>query len=230
MPTLLAIDTTSARCTVLLGDGDFLISRAVESVRQNAQFVLPKIAELLAEAKKDLRQINAIAVLAGPGSFTGIRIGVGIAQGLGMANNTPVLPLSNLALKAFTAMRASGKTRALVCENARDQEVYFAAYHLHEKSGVALIGAEQADVTGNVQLAVQFGVLDDDWIAAGSGWQSLQGASTVTGLRMAGEAIDPDLNCRDFFALARLRYLRGEALPAANALPNYVKDTLNYRR
>ncbi len=230
MFTLLAIDTTSARCTVALSSGNILISRTVESVKQNAQFVLPQIAELLAEAKQELQQIDAIAVLAGPGSFTGIRIGIGIAQGLGMANGTPVLPLSNLALKAYTAMRESGTKRALVCEVARDQEVYFAAYHWNEDSGVTLIGSEQADIPENVQLVSEFGALEDNWIAAGSGWKSVRGVGPIRSLHRSGEAIDPELNCHDFNELAKLRFSRGDAVPAASALPNYVKDALNYRR
>ena len=230
MSSILAIDTTSARCTVALSNGDFLISRTVESVKQNAQFVLPQIAELLAEARQELHQIDVIAVLAGPGSFTGIRIGIGIAQGLGMANGTPVLPMSNLALKAFTVMRGSGKERALICEDARDQEVYFAAYHLNDNSGVILIGSEQAAIPENVRLTSEFGLLDDNWVAAGSGWKSMREGGAIPELCMAGEATDPELNCRDFNELARLRFLQGDAVPAANALPNYVKDSLNYRR
>lgn len=230
MLTLLVIDTTSAHCTVALSRGELIIARTMESGRQNAQLVLPQLAEVLAEAKTDLQQIDAIAVLAGPGSFTGIRIGIGIAQGLGLANATPVLPLSNLALKAFSAMRESGQKRALVCEDTRDREVYFAAYHLNEKSGVTLIGIEQADAPEAIHLTADFGALDDNWVAAGSGWNSLQEVGQKLGLNTVGEPIDPELNCRDFCELAKLRFLRGDAVTAASALPNYVKESLNYKR
>lgn len=229
MPTILAIDTSSTRCTVALATASRITTRSVEVGRQNAQLVLPLLAEILTETGINLQQIDAIAVLAGPGSFTGIRIGVGVAQGLGMANNTPVLPLSNLAVKAFTALRETGEARVLVSENARDNEVYFAAYQRCAEAGVTLLGTEQVGVVTEILVDPALAI-SEDWVAAGNGWQDLALIQQRLSVNIPKLPMDPEFNGTDFCELARLRTLRGEAVPAEQALPNYVKDTLNYKR
>lgn len=230
MPTLLAIDTSSPRCTVALYSEERVTSRSVEVGRQNAQLVLPLLAEVLAAAGMNLQQMDVIAVMAGPGSFTGIRIGVGVAQGLGMANDTRILPLSNLAVKAFTALRQTGATRVLVSEKAKDDEVYFAAYQQCTEAGVVLQGTEQVCAAADILIDPVFAVSPKDWVAAGSGWQDPTAIQQRLGVSIAGLPIDPTFDCSDFCELARLRLLRGEAVSAEQALPNYVKDTLNYKR
>lgn len=242
MPTLLAIDTSSTHCTVALLAAGEVVVRAVETGQHNAQQVLPLLAEVLDAADITLQQLDAIAVMAGPGSFTGIRIGIGVAQGLGMANTTPVLPLSILAVKAFAAMRMTGHTRVLVCDAARDNEVYFAAYQQSLDAGVTLLGTEQVAAPGAILIDSAYHAAGDDWVAAGNGWQDRAAIQQHLGIRITGSAIDtnpddtdsgdtdPGFTAADMCELARLRFLRGEAVPAEQALPNYVKDTLNYAR
>jgi tRNA threonylcarbamoyladenosine biosynthesis protein TsaB len=89
MAKILAIDSSSKLCAVGLINGDAVTSYQSPTQKAAAQSLLPLIQRLLSEATLSIRDLDAIAVRAGPGSFTGIRIGVGIAQGLSEANSTP---------------------------------------------------------------------------------------------------------------------------------------------
>ena len=96
---LLAFDTATEACTVALWlDGKVL--ERFEHQSQHSEHLLAMIDALLAEAELSISQLDAIAFGRGPGSFTGLRIGAGVAQGLAFAANLPVVPVSSLAALA----------------------------------------------------------------------------------------------------------------------------------
>ena len=99
---ILAIDTSSGCALGLLTPlgKTFWVS---SEERQAAHEILPEIAKMLQVDKIDIRQLSAIAVATGPGSFTGLRIGVAVAQAFGFAHNIPIVAISNLALLAYGA-------------------------------------------------------------------------------------------------------------------------------
>ena len=123
MNNILTIDTSSANCAVALMQGDVLLERVSEQQRQSAQRVLPMISELLLDAEIQLSDIDLIAVVAGPGSFTGVRIGVAVAQGLSLSAAIPAVPLSSLALSAMAAVSQGSFDRVLVRDEAREGEL-----------------------------------------------------------------------------------------------------------
>ena len=90
---LLAIDTTSARCSAAILLDAKIHTRCSDRERQAAQLILPMIDDLMTSVDTALAELEGIAVAAGPGSFTGIRIGIGVAQGLGMSLSIPLLAL-----------------------------------------------------------------------------------------------------------------------------------------
>jgi len=90
----------------------------------------------MAEAGIEQQELDAIGVISGPGSFTGMRIGVAIAQGLGFANNTPVVPVSSLAACAYSAFEAEGGNDWLVAMQARVDEVYCAGFNCSAETGI----------------------------------------------------------------------------------------------
>lgn len=188
------------------------------------------IEELLAEAGCALAHVDAIAVLAGPGSFTGIRIGIGIAQGLGMANATPVLPLSSLAVAAFAALQHSDATAALISLNARDDEVYFGAYRRAEESGVELLGSEQVGVTTELQLTSESRELASDSVYVGDGWETHLTLAQALNLPVPDAIIHPEFDIRELAELAILRFAKGEGVAPELAMPNYVKENMQYSR
>jgi tRNA threonylcarbamoyladenosine biosynthesis protein TsaB len=227
MNTLLIIDTSSMHCAVALQRGDVLLERVSEAQRQSAQRVLPMISELLLEAKIQLGDIDIIAVVAGPGSFTGVRIGVAVAQGLSMSAAIPVVPLSSLALLAIATVSENSFDRVLVSEEAREGELYFAAYQFSDRQGVELVGREQVALIENLG-ALPEDSADASWCLAGSGWERQSEILQHLGCTAAAEPQIPVIGNQLIAKLALLRFNCGEAVDAAVLRPNYVKEHLDY--
>ena len=125
---LLAIDNSSDTLSVALRDGAATFERSAPSGVAGAERALPMVGELLAEAGVGLRDLDAIAFGAGPGAFTGVRIACGIAQGLALGADLPVVAVGTLEALAQEAWREHGATRVFACTDARMREVYVAAY------------------------------------------------------------------------------------------------------
>ncbi len=203
------------------------MQRVSDSRRQSAQHVLPMISALLSEAEISLSQLNLIAVVAGPGSFTGIRIGVAVAQGLGMSQGIPVVPLSSLALLAMTVVERSTNSHVLVCEQAREGEVYFAAYRQSDELGVKLLGREQVARPESLDLLPENTAVEQ-WNLVGDGWSRRIEILNRLRCSVASEFSGRGSNNRLVSLLANKRSLAGEAVDAEQLRPNYVKLQLNY--
>lgn len=124
-PTILALDTATEACSVALlhqGEVHFLDEL---SPRTHTQRILPMVDELLMQANIRLNEVDALAFGRGPGSFTGVRVGVGIAQGLAFGANLPVIPISNLTAMAEQAFEQKGASEVVALIDARMEEVYF---------------------------------------------------------------------------------------------------------
>lgn len=105
MTNILAIDTTTQACSVALHCRSKTLAKYKLASREHTRLLLPMIDEVLSEADIVLSQVDAIAFTSGPGSFTGIRIGFGVVQGLAFGADIPVLPVSSLETLAYTAIR-----------------------------------------------------------------------------------------------------------------------------
>ena len=228
MITLLAIDTSSPCCSVALAVNNGIIQRSSEAERQSAQKVLPMISELLSSAQLTLNQLDVIAVMAGPGSFTGLRIGIGVTQGLSMANSIPALPLSTLAVSAMAAVRESNSRHLLVSQRARGDEVYFGAYLQSDQAGVVLAGTEQVCVPSQVCLPLELNSTTREWVGVGDGWKDHQQIESKLGIQLQGPVIQPIGDIGDLCELAKLRFALGEAIAAEQVMPNYIKEQLDY--
>lgn len=132
MPLILAIEASGPRCCVALGDGRFLLERNLDRPREHHALILPLAAELLAEAGLSPQALDAIAFGRGPGSFTGVRIAVAFAQGLGFALSRPLVPVCSLQAIALDAHRdpacRDAETHIAVAVDAHMGEIYCAAF------------------------------------------------------------------------------------------------------
>jgi tRNA threonylcarbamoyladenosine biosynthesis protein TsaB len=128
MPTILAIETTTELASAALLHGNALLLREAPSVQTHSQNILPMVQSLLAEAALRLADCAAIAFGAGPGSFTGVRTGCGIAQGLAYGAGLPVVPIVSLLAMAEAGRERTGAVDALCLLDARMSEVYWAQY------------------------------------------------------------------------------------------------------
>lgn len=140
--SLLAIESSTEACSVALRVGDEILSRSVLEPRAHARLILPWAGELLAEAGIGFGQIDALAVSRGPGSFTSLRIGLGIVQGIALAHDLPVHAVSSLDVLAASADPEANSPRLLALLDARMGEVY-AAWYRSEKGQHERIGEEK---------------------------------------------------------------------------------------
>jgi tRNA threonylcarbamoyladenosine biosynthesis protein TsaB len=126
-PLLLAVESASSDASVALLRGETEVaSRSVAQDRPASELLLPTILALLHDAGVEIADVEAFAVSAGPGSFTGLRVGVATAKGLAFGGDRLVVPVPTLAALASRAEPAPGPIVALL--DARRGEVYAAGY------------------------------------------------------------------------------------------------------
>jgi tRNA threonylcarbamoyladenosine biosynthesis protein TsaB len=125
-PLLLAVETATAAPSVALWrGGELLAEHAADPGRATAEALLPAIDALLAVARLDLAAVEGFAVSIGPGSFTGLRIGVATVKGLAFGTARQVLPVSTLAA---LAAHANGPDPVAAVLDARRGEIYAAGF------------------------------------------------------------------------------------------------------
>lgn len=166
MKSLLAIDTSTENCSVALVHDGKLTTRDIESPREHSQKLLPFVEEVLDSAGVSLAELDALVVGAGPGSFTGVRIGVSMAQGLAFSADLPVYPVCSLQALAQQAIRKNDVAGVVACIDARMGEVYYALYA--NENGVAVAQSEPAVAKPDTNL-IDTGRLKG-WGTAGTGW------------------------------------------------------------
>jgi tRNA threonylcarbamoyladenosine biosynthesis protein TsaB len=216
MTTLLALDTATEACSVaLLHDGKVLSHYEVIP-RLHAQRLLPMIKTILADAGIAMSALDAIAFGRGPGAFTGVRIAIGVVQGLAFALERPVLPVSNLAVLAQRAMREHGALQVASAIDARMDEVYWGCYR--ETAGeMQLLGAEA--VLPPEQVSLPAGA-SGDWFGSGTGW----GYAERMPVSPVGQDSHMLPHAQDLLTLATFAWQRGEAIVADEAQPVYLRD------
>ena len=166
MKSLLAIDTSTENCSVALVHDGKLTTRNIESPREHSQKLLPFVEEVLDSAGVSLAELDGLVVGAGPGSFTGVRIGVSMAQGLAFSAGLPVYPVCSLQALAQQAIRKNDVAGVVACIDARMGEVYYALYA--NENGVAVAQSEPAVAKPDSNL-IDTGRLKG-WGTAGTGW------------------------------------------------------------
>ena len=223
MPSILILNTATERACALVWHGGEAIARHAPESRQSAQTILQLAMAALAES--GLSRAEAVAVVAGPGSFTGTRIGVGVAQGLCAAWNVDAVPLSALALTAVAAKRQHRADVYLVGLQARAEELYFGSYQLAGDE-LVLRGAEQAGALEHLRMEPMD---SGDLLAVGSGWPDSAAIERHFGISLACEPKPVAVADTDLLTLARACCRRGEFVPADLLRPNYVSETPQYR-
>lgn len=235
MTSILALDASTELCSVALLHGDNLIERVSDLPRSHAARLLPMVDEVLAEGECSLRQLDAIAFGAGPGSFTGLRICIGVVQGLAFGANLPVVAVSSLEAMAFMAQKQYPEsTHIIPAIDARMKEIYWAAYTSSNgnSTGLESVIAPQVssviatDANLKAWLSEKNGLSDKSTIGVGSGWALLQQSRTLLS------------NCRDDFypraaAVAKLgeaAFYNGAYTDAMSAEPIYLRTEISWKK
>ena len=183
---------------------------------RHSERILDMVHEALAEAGLALTQLDVLAFGRGPGLFTGLRIGAGVAQGLAFGADLPIVPVSSLAALA----QGQSAPRVLAAFDARMHQVYLGAYARAANGLVGLVESEAVVVPGMAPLPVA-----PDWVGAGSGWDEYH----VELLRRFGDRVstwcrDAHPHAADLARLGAAAYAAGAAVPVEQALPVYLRD------
>ena len=123
---VLALDTATAACSAALWRGDALgAQRFVEMIRGHAEALMPMVEAVMSEAGAAYRDLDLIATTVGPGTFTGLRVGLAAARGIALAAGRPIVGVTTLEALAHGVDRAALEGRRLVAAlDARRGEVY----------------------------------------------------------------------------------------------------------
>jgi len=127
---VLAFDTACLGCSAaVLRDGEIRARRATLMARGQAEALMPMIAAVLAEAETPAAALDLIAVTTGPGAFTGLRIGLAAARGLGLATGVPVLGVTSFAAVAAAVPAADRAGRTLIVAlDSKRRELFLQAF------------------------------------------------------------------------------------------------------
>ncbi|MDX1608869.1 MAG: tRNA (adenosine(37)-N6)-threonylcarbamoyltransferase complex dimerization subunit type 1 TsaB [Halofilum sp. (in: g-proteobacteria)] len=217
---LLAFDTATEACSVALEVDGAVHARHLEQPRAHGERLLAMIDEVLAAGGIARAELDALAFGRGPGGFTSLRIGAGVAQGIAYGLDLPVIPVSSLAVLAQGAARGHGVERALAALDARMGEVYWGAFAADANGIMQPAGGEHVLPPERVECPPGTG-----WCACGTGWESYRDAL----LQRCGDALQgitgPRLpNAVDLLPLAAAARDRGEAVAAEHAVPVYLRD------
>jgi tRNA threonylcarbamoyladenosine biosynthesis protein TsaB len=130
---ILAIETSTKNCSVALYVDGKVTHHAQLAQREQAMLILPMIDQLFKAANISVEQLDYIALSVGPGSFTGLRLAMGVAQGFSLTHDIPVIAISSLAVWAQAAYRANPVEQITVAVNAHMGEVYVGHYLKKQK-------------------------------------------------------------------------------------------------
>jgi tRNA threonylcarbamoyladenosine biosynthesis protein TsaB len=212
---LLAFDASTAFLSIALQIDDQLETLDIAAGQAASQLILPQIQVLLDKAQLNLSDLDGIAFGAGPGSFTGVRIACGVAQGLAFGANLPVVGINVLMALA----EASGAERVIAASDARMGEVYHAVYIRKDDDWCEV---QAAGVYKPQEVPTVEG---GDWVGVGTAWkvysESLheqyqqQVVKTLPEMTPKAEAI---------LRLAMPIFARGEAVCASDAKPIYIRN------
>ncbi len=222
---LLAIDTATEACSVAVQTPQGVFERWVEAPREHGDRVLGMVDAVLDEAGIAAADLDVIAFGRGPGAFTGVRIATALVQGMAAALDRPVVPVSTLAAIAQGVHRRTGHGRVLAALDARMGEVYWGGWVLDEGGVMRAIDEECVVAPSAVPLPPGAG-----WAGAGTGWSRYEDILT----ERIGDALETCLGhalpaARDLLPAAAAAYTAGEAVPAEQALPVYLRDRVAER-
>jgi tRNA threonylcarbamoyladenosine biosynthesis protein TsaB len=220
-----ALDSSTEWCSAALYRDGEIAALERRADHRHGELLLPMVERLLAHAGLGTPDLDGIAFGAGPGSFTGLRIACGLAQGLAFAHNLPVVAVSSLEALAESA----GAAHVFACLDARMHEVYCAAYRRRGFGCDA--GWETLREAACLAPQEVEALPEGDWVGAGSGFAAYR---EVLEARL-GELLKqllPNLrpNAYAVAQLAAARFARGEGVDAARALPQYLRDKVALTR
>lgn len=215
---ILALESSATAASVALCEGDRLLGQSfLHTGLTHSQTLLPLVERLLSDARLKLSDLDLLAVSVGPGSFTGLRIGVSTIKGLAFASGLPCAPCSTLAAMAWNAVGLSGPL--CCCMDARRAQLYCARFH---SDGSTLTRLSPDDACSLDELAAQLATQNPWLIGDGAALFAAHLQEKGIPARLA----PPNLRLQSAFGVARLAQAlaaAGETISGAALLPQYLR-------
>lgn len=216
---LIALETATEQCSAALYlDGEILCVRE-RAARRHGELILGQIEQLLREADVPRSSLDGVAVGRGPGAFTGVRLGLGVAQGIAFALDRPVVPVSTLQALAQQALRGDRRPASVLAAlDARMGEVYWSLCPVQGER--VCLGAEQVAAPESLVVAWPVG----ERYGLGSAFAAFPDLAATQGLAI--DVVDADAlpDALEVALLAVDAWERGEAVAPEDAQPVYVRD------
>ena len=210
---ILAIDTCTDVASVTLYSSGVKTSRMVSYIAKSSGHILKLCDEVFSEADTKLSEVDFIAYTKGPGAFTGVRMCIGVVQGLSLACNIPTLGFSTLELLGYRASKKFNTQKVATAIDARMGEVYWAVYLEGIVKSERICKPEQVD-----KLSAEF-------VGVGSGWKvykdSLIKASEI-------KCVEPEfyLDSSDIVDLSILSIDLGKKVTHELPQPTYLRNNV----
>ncbi|MEW6981848.1 tRNA (adenosine(37)-N6)-threonylcarbamoyltransferase complex dimerization subunit type 1 TsaB [Colwelliaceae bacterium 6471] len=222
----LALDASTEACSVALIYDNKIYSRYEFSPQSHSLLLLPMVDSVLTEANCKLQQLDGLIFGQGPGSFTGVRIGVGVAQGLAFSANLKVVGVSTLQAMAQRAYALHQQTKVIAAIDARMSEIYTGLYQLDATN---IMQPVQAEVVIPPAAAVKHYHNVKDACGVGTGWDAYSEhlSSLKTNLG-SPEILFP--HAENMLTIGQAKFTNGLGVSAELAQPVYVRDTVSWKK
>ncbi|HEY1075863.1 MAG TPA: tRNA (adenosine(37)-N6)-threonylcarbamoyltransferase complex dimerization subunit type 1 TsaB [Fontimonas sp.] len=221
MRCVLAIDTATEACSAALQIDGRLLTRFDRAGRTHTEQLMPMVLGLMAEAGIGFAQLDGYVCGVGPGSFAGVRIGVGYVKGLALAVERPVVGVSSLAMLALPALDARPQAQVVAAIDARMDEIYLAQFRADAAGLPQRIGDEQVCPPAALALAPVGAAA----VGVGSGWQryrpELERALGAAPLEIDDQALP---RAASALRIALPQLLAGAGIAADDLQPVYLRN------
>jgi tRNA threonylcarbamoyladenosine biosynthesis protein TsaB len=210
---LLAIDTCTEIASVTLMTKESRVSRVLSGIQKSSGHILKLCDEVFQETDTLINAVDSIIFTKGPGAFTGVRMCVGVVQGLSMSRNIPTMGFSTLELLGFRASQILNSEKIAVALDARMGEVYWAIYNQGKISKLRICNPNDVDT------------LDTNYIGVGTGWDAYGDMlSSASGVIETDLTIFPESSSLIDLALESFR--RGESSDFELPQPIYLRNNV----
>lgn len=238
---ILSLETSAQRCSVALQRGQLDNPKSLSFLQDNeslshSRSLLPMVEQLLQQAGMSLAELDCIAVSRGPGSFTGLRIGIAVAQGLAFGQQLPVVPVSSLAAVAFSAANSWKNTHpqvnhVLATMDARMGEVYCGWFDIRNEKPVllgneAVLNPAAIKPIETTRLNPSEKIGNAAIVGTGLSYREQFPADINPEHYLLDDSVVPD--ARALVPLASQAYALGQAITAEALTPVYLRNNVTY--
>lgn len=215
MAKLLAFETATVACSVAIWLNGEITQRLEIAPQRHSDILLSLVDELLSDTQINLKNLDAIAFGSGPGSFMGVRIATGVAQGIAYGSDLPVIPVSTLQALAQAAYQQTYSKQVIAGWDARMNSIYWGVYQVDARRIMQEITGDHVDYPKDIQFP------KGKKIGVGNAW-SVYRSSLPPDFQFIQKDIYPDAT--SVALIAQQKFKQGDVLPPEKAEPTYIRE------